>query len=94
MARAVWNGAVIAESDATVEIEGNQYFPPDSIDRALLRGSGTHTICPWKDTASYYDVVVDGQINADAAWFYPTTKDAAASIADYVAFWRGVRTEA
>jgi uncharacterized protein (DUF427 family) len=90
MARAVWNGAVIAESDATVEVEGNQYFPPDSVDRVVLRGSGTHTVCPWKGTASYFNVVVDGQITAGAVLFYPTPQDAATSTTGDVAFWRGV----
>ena len=93
MARATWNGAVIAESDRTVEVEGNQYFPIDAVRRELLRDSGTHTTCPWKGVASYYDVVVDGQVNKDAAWYYPTPKDAARQIAGHVAFWHGVRVE-
>jgi uncharacterized protein (DUF427 family) len=90
MARAVWNGAVIAESDAIVEVDGNHSFPSASADRTLLRGSGTDTVCPSKGTASYYDVVVGDQVNADAAWQYPTPGDAAVNITDYVAFWRGV----
>jgi uncharacterized protein (DUF427 family) len=94
MARAIWNGTVIAESDDTVEVEGNQYFPPDTVDRDYLRTSETHTVCGWKGTASYWDVVVDGAVNADAAWFYPDPKDAASQIAGYVAFWRGVTVEA
>ena len=93
MARATWNGTVIAESDRTVEVEGNQYFPIDAVRRELLRDSGTHTTCPWKGVASYYDVVVDGQVNKDAAWYYPTPKDAARQIAGHVAFWHGVRVE-
>jgi len=93
MARALWNGTAIAESDATVEVEGSQYLPRDSVHRAFLRGSGTHTVCPWRGTASYYDVVVDGEVNADAAWNYPTPKAAAANITDYVAFWRAVSVE-
>jgi uncharacterized protein (DUF427 family) len=93
MARATWNGAVIAESDRTVEVEGNQYFPIDTVKRELLRDSSTHTTCPWKGVASYYDVVVDGQVNKDAAWYYPTPKDAARQIAGHVAFWHGVRVE-
>ena len=74
MARALWNGTVIAESDATVEVEGNQYFPPSSVERAYLRESSTHSVCPWKGTASYFDVVVDGEVNTDAAWYYPTPR--------------------
>ena len=93
MARATWNGAVIAESDRTVEVEGNQYFPIDAVRREHLRDSSTHTNCPWKGVASYYDVVVDGQVNKDAAWYYPTPKDAARQIAGHVAFWRGVRVD-
>jgi uncharacterized protein (DUF427 family) len=93
MARATWNGTVIAESDRTVEVEGNQYFPIDAVHREHLRDSSTHTNCPWKGVASYYDVVVDGQANKDAAWYYPTPKDAARQIAGHVAFWRGVRVE-
>jgi Uncharacterized protein conserved in bacteria, COG2343 len=93
MPRAIWNGAVIAESDATIVVEGNHYFPPDSVKREYLRDSQTHTVCPWKGTASYYDVVVDGQVNRDAAWYYPTPKAAASQIAGYIAFWRGVRIE-
>jgi uncharacterized protein (DUF427 family) len=93
MARAIWNDAVIAESDRTVEVEGNQYFPPDTVSREHLRPSATHTTCPWKGVASYYDVVVDGQVNRDAAWYYPQPKDAARQITDHVAFWHGVRVE-
>ena len=94
MARAVWNGAVLAESDRCVVVEGNQYFPPDAVRRDHLRPSATHTTCPWKGVASYYDVVVDGQVNRDAAWYYPEPKDAAKQIRDHVAFWRGVTVEA
>jgi len=94
MARATWNGTVIAESDRTVMVEGNHYFPPDSVDPAYLRPSDDHTVCPWKGTASYHDVVVDGQVNAGAAWYYPDPKPAAAEIKDHVAFWRGVTVEA
>jgi uncharacterized protein (DUF427 family) len=93
MARATWNGAVIAESDRTVEVEGNQYFPLAAVRRELLQDSSTHTTCPWKGVASYYDVVVDGQVNKDAAWYYPTPKDAARQIAGHIAFWHGVRVE-
>jgi uncharacterized protein (DUF427 family) len=94
MARAVWNGAVLAESDRCQIVEGNHYFPPDSIRREYLRPSAAHTTCPWKGVASYYDVVVDGQTNEGAAWYYPETKDAARHIEDHVAFWRGVVVEA
>ena len=90
MPRAIWNGTVLAESDRCLVVEGNQYFPPEALKREYLRPSDTHTVCGWKGTASYYDVVVDGQVNKDAAWYYPAPKDAAAQIAGYVAFWRGV----
>lgn len=93
MPKATWNGAVIAESDRCVVVEGNQYFPIDSVKREYLRDSSTHTVCSWKGTASYYDVVVDGKTNNDAAWYYPEPKDAAAQIRDHVAFWRGVVVE-
>lgn len=91
--KAVWNGRVIAESDATVVLEGNHYFPADALVRDLLRASDTTTVCPWKGTASYYDVVVDGKVNRDAAWTYPTPKEAAAAIREHVAFWRGVEVD-
>jgi uncharacterized protein (DUF427 family) len=90
MARATWNGAVLAESDTFELVEGNVYFPPESIRREHFRDSETHTVCGWKGTASYYDVVVDGKVNADAAWYYPTTKDAAKNIRGMIAFWKGV----
>lgn len=93
MARATWNGAVIAESDRCQLVEGNSYFPPDAVKREHLQPSSTHTICPWKGVASYYDVVVNGQVNKDAAWYYPEPKDAAKHIAGYVAFWHGVKVE-
>jgi uncharacterized protein (DUF427 family) len=88
--KATWNNEVIAESDATVVVEGNHYFPPDSVNKEHLQPSTTHTRCPWKGEASYYDVVVDGETNKDAAWYYPDPKDAAAEIKDRIAFWRGV----
>jgi uncharacterized protein (DUF427 family) len=94
MPRAIWNGAVLAESDRCLVVEGNQYFPPAGVKREYFKPSETHTVCGWKGTASYYDVVVDGQVNKDAAWYYATPKDAAAQIAGYVAFWRGVKVEA
>lgn len=91
--KAIWNGAVLAESDDTVVVEGNHYFPPASINREHFRRSSTHTHCPWKGDASYYDVVVDDQVNRDAAWYYPEPKAAAQQIANRVAFWRGVTVE-
>ena len=92
MPQATWNGKVIAQADAAEvqNVEGNVYFPPDKVNRASLKDSDTHTVCPWKGTASYYDVVVDGKTNKDAAWYYPETKDAAKHIRGYIAFWRGV----
>jgi uncharacterized protein (DUF427 family) len=91
--KATWKGAVLAESEETVVVEGNHYFPADSIRREHFRESATHTVCGWKGTASYYDVLVGGEVNADAAWYYPEPKDAAKEIKGRVAFWRGVRVE-
>lgn len=93
MPKAIWNGAVLAASDRCEVVEGNQYFPPDSINRTYFKNSDTHTVCSWKGTASYYDIVVNDQTNRDAAWYYPTPKDAAKQIAGYIAFWRGVTVE-
>ncbi|GLW10212.1 hypothetical protein Misp01_53400 [Microtetraspora sp. NBRC 13810] len=90
MAKATWNGKVIAESDDTVVVEGNHYFPKESVDASVLRDSGTNTVCPWKGTASYYTLEVDGLTNPDAAWYYPEPKDAAKEITDRIAFWKGV----
>jgi uncharacterized protein (DUF427 family) len=90
MATATWNGTVIAQSDTTEMVEGNHYFPLDSVKSEYLQPSDTHTVCPWKGTASYYSIEIDGQQNRDAAWFYPQPKDAAAQIKDHLAFWRGV----
>jgi uncharacterized protein (DUF427 family) len=87
---ATWNGRVIATSDRTVVVEGNHYFPIDDVEAGVLEATDTHSVCPWKGTASYYDVVVDGQRNGDAAWYYPEPKEAAAEILDRVAFWKGV----
>lgn len=89
--RATWNSTVIAESDDTVVVEGNHYFPAASLDQALLRPSSTTSVCPWKGTASYYSLEVDGKTNPDAAWYYPAPKDAAAEITGRVAFWKGVK---
>ena len=93
MARATWNGAVIAESDDIVHEEGNAYFPPDAVKPEHLRPSATTTVCGWKGVASYHDVVVDGAVNADAAWYYPDPKPAAEHVRGRIAFWRGVRVE-
>jgi uncharacterized protein (DUF427 family) len=93
MAKAIWNGAVLAESSKTEIVEGNHYFPPDAIDKQYFQESSTHTTCPWKGTASYYNVVVDGQVNKDAAWYYPTAKEKAKNIEGYIAFWHGVKVE-
>mgnify|MGYP001292023460 FL=1 len=89
--KAIWNGAVLAESDQTIVVEGNHYFPRDAIRSEYFKNSGTHTTCPWKGVASYHSIVVDGKTNPDAAWYYPAPKDPAKQIADYVAFWRGVQ---
>jgi uncharacterized protein (DUF427 family) len=94
MAKAMWNGAVIAESDSTVMVEGNHYFPRSSVNNEFLEDSGHSSVCYWKGEASYYSVVVAGQKNQDAAWFYADPMSAAANIKDHVAFWRGVRVEA
>jgi uncharacterized protein (DUF427 family) len=93
MAKAIWRQAIIAESDHTEQVEGNQYFPPASLHRAFLQPSDHTTVCPWKGTAHYYHVAVNGQINENAAWYYPEPKPAAANIKDHVAFWKGVAVE-
>jgi uncharacterized protein (DUF427 family) len=90
MAQAIWNGQVIAESDRTVVVEGNHYFPPESVKSEYLKTSSQTTICGWKGTAHYYDVVVNGQTNPAAAWYYPTPKEAAKHIEGRIAFWKGV----
>lgn len=88
--KATWNGKVLAESENTVVVEGNHYFPPDSIKTEFFQPTETHTVCGWKGTASYYDIVVDDEINGDAAWYYPEAKDAAKEIEGFIAFWKGV----
>jgi uncharacterized protein (DUF427 family) len=93
MAKAIWNGAVIAESSDGVVVEGNYYFPADAVKKEYLQDSTTNSVCPWKGTASYYNIVVDGQVNANAAWYYPDPKPAAAEIKGRIAFWRGVKVE-
>ena len=91
--KAVWNDIVIAESEKTIVVEGNHYFPPDSVNREYLEDSTLQSTCPWKGQASYYSIRVDGKLNKDAAWYYPAPKPAAEQIKDYVAFWRGVEVE-
>ncbi len=92
--KAIWNNEVLAESDKTVVVEGNHYFPDDSINKEFFKQSETHTVCGWKGTASYYDVVAGGKTNKDAAWFYPDAKDDAKNIENHVAFWKGVEVVA
>jgi uncharacterized protein (DUF427 family) len=93
MTRATWKGATIAQSDDTVQVEGNQYFPLGAVDSQYLRESQTHSVCPWKGTASYYDIVVGDESNRDAAWYYPDPKAGAEMVAGRVAFWKGVKVE-
>jgi uncharacterized protein (DUF427 family) len=93
MAKAIWEGAILAESNQCVEVEGNQYFPPDTIHQEYFKASAAHTVCPWKGTASYYDLEVNGKRNQGAAWYYPEPKPAANQIKGYVAFWKGVKVE-
>lgn len=90
MVRAIWNGSVLAESDSTVMLEGNHYFPQSAVRMEFLKPSARTTTCPWKGVASYYDVIVDGAENRDAAWYYPDPKPAASEIKDRIAFWKGV----
>lgn len=91
--KAIWKDTVIAESNETIVIDGNHYFPPDSIIKEYLRESSTHTTCPWKGEASYYDIVVGHEVNTDSAWYYPEPKEAAKQIKGYVAFWGGVEVK-
>ena len=91
--KATWKGATLAQSEDTVVVEGNHYFPPDAIDRRYFVESATHTTCPWKGVASYYSISVNGDLNEDAAWYYPDPKNAAASIKSRIAFWKGVTVE-
>ena len=93
MAHATWNGALLAESDDTIVIEGNHYFPADSINQNFFRPSSHTTVCSWKGTASYYDLAVDDRVNTQAAWYYPAPKPEVAEIKDHVAFWKGVKVE-
>ena len=89
--KATWENTIIAQSNDTIVVENNHYFPPDSIKQDCVTPSATHTTCPWKGLASYYNIQVGGKVNPDAAWFYPEPKDAAKQIKNYVAFWRGVQ---
>ena len=91
--KAIWNGAVLAESNNTIVVEGNHYFPSDTIHKEFFKPSNTHTVCGWKGTASYFTIDVNGTVNADAAWYYPEPKEAARNIAGYIAFWKGVTVE-
>ena len=93
MPKAIWNGQVIAESEDTVVVEGNHYFPRSSVNPAYLKPSTTHTTCPWKGEASYHTLEVNGQRNPDAAWYYPQPKEAARQIRDRIAFWKGVQVQ-
>lgn len=88
--KATWNGVVLAESDNTVVVEGNHYFPPETINKEYFQSSDNHTTCPWKGQASYYTIVVNGEENRDAAWYYPSPSDAASQIKGHLAFWKGV----
>ncbi len=89
--KAIWNDKIIAASDQTVVVEGNHYFPEDSVNKEYLKESSTKTVCPWKGSASYYSINVDGQTNTDAAWYYPEPKEEAKQIKNHLAFWKGVR---
>lgn len=89
--KAIWNNQIIAESNETIIVEGNHYFPPTSVNKDFLNSSETHTMCGWKGEASYYTIAVSGQINIDAAWFYPTPYNEATNITNYIAFWKGVK---
>ena len=93
MVKAVWKDKIIAETDDYEMVEGNYYFPPESVKKEFLKESDTHSTCPWKGLANYYDVVVDGEVNKDAAWYYPEPKPAANKIKNYLAFWNGVEVK-
>ncbi len=93
MVKAIWNGKIVAESEQTEIVEGNHYFPPEALRKELFQSSDTRTVCPWKGVAHYYTLIVDGERNADAAWYYPDPKPEARKIAGRVAFWKGVRVE-
>ena len=88
--KAIWKNTTLAESDKTIVIEGNHYFPPDSINKQYFQESSHHSICPWKGQASYYDIIIEGEVNKDSVWYYPEPKEAAKEITNYVAFWKGI----
>ncbi len=88
--KAIWNGKVIAESNETIKVENNHYFPESSVNKQYLANSQTHTVCPWKGDASYFNIKIDGEVNKDAAWYYPDPKPAAKDLKNYIAFWKGV----
>ena len=94
MSKATWNGAVLAESNDTIVVEGNNYFPPDSINKEYFKESSKNSFCPWKGSANYYDIEVNGEVNKAAAWYYPDAKEKAKHFENYVAFWGGVKVEA
>lgn len=91
--KAIWNDTILAESNDTIVIEGNHYFPPEAVKKEYFKNSDTHSICPWKGKASYYTVEVEGKENKDAAWYYPDTKEMAKKFENYVAFWKGVEVK-
>ena len=91
--KAIWKDTVIAESDETIIVEGNHYFPPNSINQKFFQSNNHHTTCPWKGIANYHNIVVNGEVNSNAAWYYPNPNSAASNIKDYLAFWKGVRVE-
>ena len=93
MAKAIWKNVVLAESEKTLGVEGNVYFPQESVDKRYLAESNSHSTCPWKGVASYYDVVVGGEVNKDATWYYPDPKPAAKDLKDHVAFYKGIKVE-
>ncbi|NPD44111.1 DUF427 domain-containing protein [Lentimicrobium sp. S6] len=93
MMKAIWNDRIIAESDETINVEGNEYFPRESVNTEFLKNSKNHTVCHWKGSATYYDVIVNGEVNKDAAWYYPSPSSLADKTKNYVAFWRGVKIE-
>ena len=93
MPKAIWNGAILAESNDTIVVEGNHYFPPSALNLQYFTECDARTVCSWKGTAGYYDLNVDGQVNQKAAWYYPDPKDEASQIKGYIAFWRGVKVE-
>jgi uncharacterized protein (DUF427 family) len=92
--KAIWKGPILAESNHTIVVEGNHYFPPDGVNKQYFKPSDTHSTCPWKGQASYYHIEVEGEVNKDSAWYYPDPKDAAQNIKNHIAFWKGVEVVA